>query len=201
MFNKISKGKFIYRNFFIACITIICIVVSSCQINSSTNHDKITLVEFPPTPKYNLGANKAFLDVANITDNYDLNRGITLERISTILLDGIPTPSPNFISLLILNHTDEPILFENQGFGIRVYEYDPATKSWSLASLPYSPMDNSKTLPPHVESFDFELLNSWQLNESDLAKINKTDIRIIVVGEGVKSSQKYGAYLDTKIEK
>jgi len=82
-------------------------------------------------------------------------------------LNGIPTPSPNYISILVLNHTDEPIGFENIGFNIKVFQYNSETNMWEKVLLPYTPEKTQTILPPKLEKFDFEILNSWELRDGD----------------------------------
>jgi len=46
----------------------------------------------------------------------DLNSGISIERATPVFPEQI-----NYVGFVVFDHTDEPILFSNQGFGLTVF--------------------------------------------------------------------------------
>ena len=94
------------------------------------SNQQVTFVELPSTPAIDPTANQQFFEVVRIDSTYELNKGLTMERISSVALEGHPTPSVNYVALLILNHTHEVIVFEDVGFGVQVFQYDLALMEW-----------------------------------------------------------------------
>jgi hypothetical protein len=130
----------------------------------------------------------------------DMNHGLTLERINSVAVAGFPTPSPNYIPLLVLNHATEPIRFANVGFDIQVFEFHESTKEWQRITLPYTPEQKVTIIPAKLETYDFSVLNGWDLSPDDFAGATSKAIRIFVVGDGVLTKKKYGAFLDITLQ-
>lgn len=130
----------------------------------------------------------------------DMNHGLSLERIKVVDVAGFPTPSPNYIPLVVLNHATEPIQFANVGFGIQVFELHVATKEWQRIKLPYTPEQKLTIIPAKLENYDFGVLNGWDLSPQDLAGATSNEIRIFVVGNGLLTKKKYGAFLDVTLQ-
>ena len=126
----------------IIAILVLSVVILGAQAYLSKNslgNESLNFVDFPPTPIIDQNINKNFFEQAIDPLPNDLNTGITVERLKMIALNGIPTPSPNYISLLVFNHTDEPIGFENIGFNIKIFQYNSETNIWEKVLLPYTP--------------------------------------------------------------
>ncbi len=141
-----------------------------------------------------------FSKQANLTFAYseardvNLNQGITLER--SIPLDP---KQGNNITFAVFNHTDEPILFPNQGFGLSVFRYDENNSKWEKLQLPHTPYPELTTLPPRTESWNTENNNTWDLLENDTTAFGYKKLRLYVLGKGKFSNTPYGAYLDVEI--
>lgn len=146
------------------------------------------------TPVYSDEANRIFFSL--VAGNADLNSGITLERATSV----VPEQSNN-VNFAVFNHTDEPIIFPDQGFGITLFGYDDLEKCWERLQLDYVPHPEPKTLPPKLESWDLEINNGWDILESEVLSLRVEQFRIYVSGSGVKTGRTYGAYLDVSIYK
>jgi hypothetical protein len=134
------------------------------------------------------------LFVSTVARSADLNVGITLERVTSMSPD-----QDNNITFGVFNHTNEPVVFPNQGFGIAVFRFDNTNKLWENLQLQYRPYSESKTLPPNLESWDFEINNSWDISEDQVMSWGYKQIRVYVSGKGKVTNTAYGAYLDVAI--
>jgi hypothetical protein len=155
----------------------------------------------PTTPVISTDANQKFSAKILLGETQEINRGLTVERLNVVTLKGISSPSDNHISLLVLNHTEEPIEFENVGFGIQVFEYDTSSSQWSKVTLPYTPELKKKIVPAKLEDFDFDVLNYWELTEKDLSNSKTGNVRILITGRGQNTNKKYYAFTDIALQK
>jgi hypothetical protein len=129
-----------------------------------------------------------------ITDDVDLNSGITLVRASPALPEQI-----NNVSFVVFNHTNESINFPNQGYGITVFGYNEVSNQWQKLPLAAVPFPDPKTLPPKLEVWDFQINNSWDILQSDATALGYPEFRVYVSGTGAITRRVYGAYLDVRI--
>lgn len=182
-------------------IVLILIVVGTYFLKEFRNHAQLIFVNFPPTPILDSTANARFFERSPLDSSYEINQGLTITRTSIGGVKGIPTPSANYVSLLILNHTEEPIVFDDVGFGIQVFQYESPSSEWRQVNLPYVPEKKQKVLPPKTEKFDFTVLNGWEFNDSDFINLSTNVVRIIIRGIGADSSKNYGAYIDLLLQK
>jgi hypothetical protein len=166
-----------------------------------SNTSALTPIEVPSTPAFDPTANMRFFETFPLTSSTELNKGLTIERIRLASLDGVPTPPPNYVSFLVLNHTEEAIIFDDIGFGVQIFQYEPASNKWTKVVLPYTPEKKQKILPPKTESFDYNVLNTWEFNDKDFRNIEANIIRIFITGVGASSNKNYGAYLDMALQK
>lgn len=132
--------------------------------------------------------------VSSVADNVDLNSGITMEAARSAIPEQI-----NNVNFAVFNHTDEPILFTNQGFNLTVFRYDEIARKWENLPLRYVPNSEPKILPPRLETWDFELNNSWDILEDQTTDWGYKQIRIYISGDGEMTNKTYGAYLDVTI--
>lgn len=165
------------------------------------NNSQLNYVDVPATPIVKPEANNKFINTVLLGQQEETNNGLTLERLKVVALEGVPQPSANHVSLLILNHTNEPVEFENVGFGLQVFEYDPSTSQWNKVALPYTPEHKKKIVPPKLEDFNFEVLNNWELTDEDFINSKSGYVRILISGQGLNSGKKYYAFLDLALQK
>jgi hypothetical protein len=162
---------------------------------------QLTYVNIPATPFLNNKANEKFNDIVLSGNTQEINNGLSIQRLNLVALKGVPTPSANHISLLILNHTEEPIEFENIGFDIQVFEYDAPADRWNKVTMPFTPDDKKKIVPAKLEDFDFDVLNSWEMTEEDFINSKTGKVRILISGTGLDTDKKYYAFTDITLQK
>ena len=126
-----------------------------------------------------------------VAKDIDLNSGITMERALPLYDEQI-----NNVTFAVFNHTNESILFPNQGFGLAVFRYDEITKIWENLQLPHVPFPEPTTLRPMVESWSSENNKSWSILEDDTTALGYKQLRLYVLGRGEITNTAYGAYLD-----
>jgi hypothetical protein len=125
----------------------------------------------------------------------DYNSGITiLGRISTT---NDPYNYPPDFDIIVLNHTDEPIVFNNKGFGLVVFWGDGEAKEWKRVSLHPSPEDYPTpiSLAAHTETWTGN--NLWILHGTDIKDYyHLNPLRAYVGGFGEETGKEYIAYWD-----
>jgi len=168
---------------------VILLGISKISNNQSVS---VTPTPYPVKSLFSKEANETFIS-AHVS-NIDLNSGITMEKAVPLYSDQV-----NNISFAVFNHADEPIIFSDQGFGLVVFRYDDLNKLWENLQLPYAPYREAKTLPPKLETWDFEINNSWDLLENDTTAFGVERLRLYVSGKGQTTNKIYGAYLDVPI--
>ena len=191
-----KKAKYSLVLLRITCISLMALILGACNVR--TNKSSVNIESPLPTPVIAPIANQIFIDKISPVD--ELNSGITIERLNAVQINGLPTPSPNYISVLVLNHTDESVIFNDIGFDIQVFEYSPELATWKRLTLRYWPEKSQKALPPKLEKFDFNILNSWELLDGDIVNATSNSLRIYVFGQGEITSKIYGAYLDLALQ-
>jgi len=142
--------------------------------------------------------NQLFISV--IALETDLNSGLTLQELTTGLTVGDAGQSPKGIGFIVLNHTEEPIVFSDIGFGLKVFQFDLSSKTWNQASLMRQPDPHQRVLPPHLEAYDFTVDNLWSIFGDELEKIGYPQLRLYVSGIGSRTGKDYGAYIDVMIK-
>src|SRR5260221_14351591 len=107
------------KNIVIPLLTIVvtAILLVIVRVNSNLPASAITLTPSPAVSLFSDEANEIF--VSSITGNIDLNSGINMGSPTHALPEQI-----NNVGFVVFNHTDEPILFSNQGFDLTVFRYD-----------------------------------------------------------------------------
>jgi hypothetical protein len=172
-------------------IAVTAIIFVIARINS--NHPAVTSAHSPSASLFSDEANKIF--VSSIAGNVDLNSGITMDGPTPVVIpDQI-----NNIDFAVFNHTDEPILFHNQGFGLTVFRYDEIAKKWENLPLQYVPHAEPTILPPRLETRYSDVSNSWHILEDETTSWGYKQIRIYVCGNGQMTNKTYGAYMDVSI--
>lgn len=147
-----------------------------------------------PLPIFSEQADKNFAN--SIAKDVVLNSGITMERAMPVYPEQI-----NNVTFSVFNHTDEPIIFSNQGFGLAVFTYDETNKKWKELQLPHVPFPEPTTLPPRTENWNPKIDNSWDILENDTAALGYKKIRFYILGKGKITNNSYAAYLDVIVSK
>jgi hypothetical protein len=169
------------------------LVIFSILIGVPSNHNApVTPTSYPITSLFSKDADKAF--VSSFTGGTDLNSGITMEQARS----AIPEQANN-ITFAVFNHTDEPILFEDQGFGITIFRYDDTHKLWERLQLQYTPYRELRTLPPKLERWDLDINNTWSVSEDETTASGAEKLRLYISGTGQTTNKIYGAYLDVPV--
>ena len=172
-------------------IAVTAIILVIVRINS--NHPAVTSAHSPSVSLFSDEANDIF--VSSIASDVDLNSGITMDGPTPV---AIPEQINN-IDFAVFNHTDEPILFPNQGFDLTVFRYDEITKEWKKLPLQYVPHAEPTILPPRLQTRYSDVNNSWHILEDETTAWGYKQIRIYVSGKGMTTNKTYGAYLDVTI--
>ena len=144
------------------------------------------------TPVYPKEANQSF--VSSVVGDSNLNSGITIRRIEPLESSQI-----NYISFIVLNHTEEHIVFSDQGFGYSLFWYSDIDKMWKELFLAHYPDQTPKTLPPKLEDLDRDTRNTWTILENDIETLPYKQVRLYVSGIGQISDSTYGSYIDLYI--
>ena len=148
-------------------------------------------VQFPATPTSDALLDIAFREHVSATD---LNSGLTMARLGAGIATKGPTPNPSFVSFVVFNNSDEPIVFDDIGFGVRVFSPKVDLSGWQEVVMPVHPAKTSVTLPPRTTTFDLDILNSWTVTK--WGRLDGSTARLLVMGKGVITAQTYSAYLD-----
>jgi hypothetical protein len=183
------------KNIIIPLVAIAVTAIFLVIVSGNRNHLESAVT---PTPSLAVSlfsdeANKIF--VSSVAGDVDLNSGITMDGPTPV---AIPEQINN-IDFAVFNHTDEPILFSNQGFDLTVFRYDEPAKKWENLPLRYVPHSEPTILPPRLETEYSEVHNSWSILEDETTAWGYKQIRIYVSGKGQTTNKTYGAYLDVTI--
>lgn len=131
-----------------------------------------------------------------IGNGIELNQSLTLVPMSNGLIYEGP-PQPETVAVMVLNHSEEGILFEDINYELEVYHYDEVTAVWQIVPLQFWPQKKPIVLPAKTKRFDPELWNRAILwVRTDLPEGAPPKIRLLVRGVGVSSQKPVGAYLD-----
>lgn len=103
------------------------------------------------------------------------------------------------ISFIVFNHTDEAVVFTNQGYNYEMYRLNSEQSNWENVGIIHSPVSMTIVLPPNLTEPSYEQgkYNIWEIFYDDLDGIHQYDsLRIYIEGRGEQSGQLYGAYFD-----
>ena len=100
---------------------------------------------------------------------------------------------------MVLNHSNEPVIFSDQSFGLKAYGFDVKTNNWCPQQLLLHSAPEQKTIPPTVEKYDGAVDISWDLGPRPCNNVDHGQYRLYVAGTGTVTAQKYGAYLDVAL--
>ena len=174
------------KNLLISLLAIAVTAIFLVIVYINSNHPTATSL-------FSEEANEIF--VSSVAGDVDLNSGITIDGPTPV---AIPEQINN-IDFAVFNHTDEPILFSNQGFDLIVFRYDETARKWENLPLRYVPNSEPTILPPQLETRYSDVNNSWHILEDETTAWGYKQIRIYVSGNGQMTNKTYGAYLDVTI--
>jgi len=173
-------------------IAVAAIFLAIVRVNRNHSESAITPTPSPAVSLFSDEANEIF--VSTVAGDVDLNSGITMEAATSAIPEQI-----NNVTFAVFNHTDEPILFSNQGFDLTVFRYDAIAKKWENLPLRYVPHSELTILPPRLETWYSDVHNSWDILEDETTAWGYKEIRIYVSGKGTITNKTYGAYLDVTV--
>jgi hypothetical protein len=173
-------------------IAVTAIFLAIVRVNSNHPESAVTPTPSSAVSLFSDEANEIF--VSTVAVDVDLNSGITMERPASAIPEQI-----NNVGFAVFNHTDEPILFSNQGYDLTIFRYDEIAKKWENLPLRYVPHSEPTILPPRLETEYSDVNNSWAILEDETTAWGYKQIRIYVSGNGTMTNQTYGGYLDVTI--
>jgi len=100
------------------------------------------------------------------------------------------------IHFMVLNHANEPVVFPDRSFGMRLYVPDPLHYSWNEVLLGVGPPEQPWALPAKLESWDPVMDNTWSILAEHLPMSQSRTYRLYVSGIGSQSKEEYGAFVD-----
>jgi len=174
-------------------ILVILTILFIVHVRSDYQEANSTPIINRATPSVSNESNKAF--VSSVAGSVDLNSGITAMEF----LEPLYRFQINNITFVVFNHTDEAIVFSNQGFGLTVFHYDDIANAWKKLQLQHVPYPEPKILPPKLEKWDSNIDNTWDILENDSTALGYSQVRLYISGQGKNTNKTYGAYLDVTI--
>ncbi len=149
----------------------------------------------PPLPSYTPTSSMEEVFIEKFTKNADVNTGISL-HVSSFYSDPARTQAGELISFDVYNNTDEPVVFDDIGFGLRFFTPDENLGEWKVVKRLYTPAKTSKIVGPHVQSYDMVNDNSYFVLYSDFDVGLPQKIRVYIKGIGQASNKIYIAFVD-----
>jgi len=133
--------------------------------------------------------NEAFVKL--IGNKMDLNESITIEYINQ------SNKYPNLWRFYVMNHTEDVILFQNYGFGIRIFCFDEVNSDWIQIEMQPQWTAVERTLEAKLETIDIS--NASTFNSNNIST-NCSLIRIFIIGESKRTGQQFGGYADIELK-
>ena len=135
---------------------------------------------------------------ATIAPEVEINLGITLAQTGSALWVSGGVESPPGPNVVVFNHTNEAVIFADQGFAVRMFEASFSDKRWNEVDLGLMYEATPKILPPRLETVGPETANVLWVSWRGLQLKSGARYRIYVEGEGSSTGTSYGAYIDTR---
>jgi hypothetical protein len=181
----VNKNNYLYL--LVLFLALLALILMGRSIYGKITIPTPTALHFP-TSFVSKEEDQVFASV--VAKEVDLNSGITIERATSV------NPNQNSdVTFTVFNHTDEDIVFSNQGFGIVIYAYEEPTRRWIPLSLTHPPYSQAQTVPARLEKWGAGI-KIWVVLESEIANRGYKQLRLYVSGNGVVTHKIYGAYLD-----
>jgi len=150
----------------------------------SNSHKKFTISQ---------GMEQEFLSLYK--ENADVNKGVTIQLLS-FYDNEADTQAGIFFDMAILNHTDEPIVFPNAAYGLRIFTPDEIILEW-IEVIPNFPLgDDATLLMPKTESYGPNTNNSFFMPYVAFDADIPNKLRISVFGIGQITNKTYIAFVD-----
>jgi hypothetical protein len=194
--SKTKKKTTRKQNVFVSGITIF-LLIGLIILFTST----VWLPYFlnPPLPSYTPTSNIGKVFIEKYAKNAEINTGISL-HVSSFYSDPASTQPGELISFDVYNNTDEPVVFEDIGFGLRFFTPDENLGDWKEVKIMYIPAKISKIVEANTRSYDIVNDNSYSVNYSDFKVDLPEKIRLFIKGVGQASNKTYVAFVDLLIE-
>jgi len=128
--------------------------------------------------------------------NTEVNKGVTIQILSS-QGKAVDNPFDTLISYAVWNNTDEPIVFDNEFYGISVFSPDELTQKWNEVKLSSLIGNDQVVLLPKNENPRPYSTNRRVLVFSDFENANiPENMRFCVFGTGQITGKKYSACTD-----
>jgi len=189
--------KRLYVLIIIILLSVIVISFYTCSTNSQYKTPLTPIVQYLPTPKFTSEAEIQFVNT--IARNININEGIRMLRENLSIPDNGSTPLHNHVLFSVFNLTDEPVVFPDVRFGLKVFWYNASVHEWDIINLPPFQTVQEKTLPAHLSTYKADVDNWWLISEKHFVNIPHRELRIYIAGTGSISGKKYGAYMDIRL--
>jgi hypothetical protein len=150
-----------------------------------------------PTSSISNEADEKFFKLMN--SDIILNSGIEVKTFSSTIRIISPQQDKADVSFFVLNHTDEPVIFLDQAFGVVIYFYETQNETWYKIDLLDQPGPYTTILPSNIENFSPEAKNYWRIRGKNFFQYSPGQIRIFVSGIGESTGTEYGSYTDIEI--
>ena len=188
-----ANGDKMNKNITIKAIALVMLLILILFAGINWNRDSDTSSSSPTkvNPQFSDEADRNFTSL--IAKGVDVNSGITIET-------STPYSGQEYsIGFAVFNHTDESIIFSNQGFGLTIFRYDDANKVWEKLQLRHQPYVELRKIPAKIETWNSATDSTWHIPEEDTIALGYKQIRLYVIGKGETTNRDYGAYLDVSI--
>jgi hypothetical protein len=177
----------------VGLIVLASVFLTYCSATSNEETEQTSLLPLV----FDATANESFIQA--YAKEADLNEGLTIARNPFLVAADGTTPPPNYFSMTVLNHSDEPIHFPDQGFGLRTFVYDPEKGAWSEIVI-QRPAKNDVTLPAKLERYDATINNKWTIPNQNFEVVDQREVRIYILGTGEETGRIYGAFYDLSLK-
>lgn len=148
-----------------------------------------------PNPTFEPSPSMEAAFINKFVRDADANKGITL-HVSSFYDSPTRTQSGELLSFDVYNHTNEPVIFDDIGFGIRFFTPDKNLDDWSEVELMIKP-DKAKTIvDPATVSDTTAYDNSVSIYYSYFEVNVPKELRVYIIGVGQTSNKFYVAYED-----
>ena len=190
--RKPKKKPFKRQNIFASSISILLLIGFVGMLTS-----KLWLPYFlrPSLSSYTPTSDMENVFIEKFSKSATVNSGINL-HVSSFYGDPSDTQAGELLSIDVYNSTDEPVAFENIGFGLRFFTPNDNLGDWKEVELLYTPAKISKLVGAHTMSYDMVNDNAYSVNYSDFKAELPNKIRLYITGSGQISNKTYVAFVD-----
>lgn len=133
--------------------------------------------------------------VENYAKNANINNEILL-RVTSFHNNEFESQAGELVEFEVYNKANEPIVFKDIGFGVRIFTPDETSMTWKEINLLYSPETAPKIIDPNTVSFNPGIYNSFVIFYSDFGVEIPNNIRLYISGVGQVTNKDYIAFVD-----